>query len=111
VVIDFVHVHTLAEVRICGVGCAEINGLCICQCTVAALAGASTSDDADLKGTASSMLGFGLLSYFCRSALGSTSRGKSAQTDGLTILDESGSLCGCDFVEFDVMLIFICLFF
>ena len=103
VVVDFVHVHTLAEVSICGVGCAEVDGLCICQSAVATLSGAGACDDADLEGTAGGMLGFGLLRYFCGSALGGTCGSKSAQANGVAVLYEGSSLGSSDFVEFHCM--------
>ena len=110
VVVDLVHVHTLAEVRICGVGCAEVDGLCICQSAVATLSGAGACDDADLEGTAGSMLGFGLLRYFCWSALGGTCRSKSTKANGVAVLYEGSSLGSSDFVEFHCMyVLFVCL--
>ena len=98
-VVDLVHVHTLAEVGIRGVGSAEVDGLCIGQCAVATLTSAGTRDDADLEGAAGFVLGFCLLGNFCRSALRGACRSESAKTDGLAVLYECGSLGGCDFVD------------
>ena len=90
----------LAEIGIGGVGRTEINGLGIGQCTVATLACAGTGEDANLEGSSCCVFCLGLFGNGSRDALGHTRRCKSAQSNGVSVLYQRGSLDCSNFSEF-----------
>ena len=91
-VVEAIAVDVLAEVRVCGVGGTEVDGVGIGEFAVATLSSAGTGEDADFERSSCCVFCLCLSGYFCWCALGCACGCESAQADGLSVLDE-----GCCF--------------
>ena len=96
---NLIIVDMRTEVFVRGVRGAEFNGMSVGQHAVATLSCGCSGKDVDLKFFALRVFFLGFSGYLCRYAFRYASRCETAQSDGISVLDESSSFGCCDFVE------------